>query len=161
MAKIEKAVLPMTSPTTVGAALKEITAHSASLYLTVGGTQYYFAAAKNWRITPEYKEVVEPVCGTQIPRVLTGHLDGKFEAELLYTTDDLLFAVITPDATTFELPEVTVTSVEKDVQSSQATKTLTFTCKIFGVERQGPADGSGVVRLKYQRGIMTGAPTYT
>ena len=157
----EKLPKPKVGATTVGAALKEVTAHSANLYITVGATQYYFAAAKNWRSTWEYKDVVEPVCGSQIPRVLTGHLDGKFEAEVLYTTDDLLSAIVTPDASTFELPEVTVTSVEKDVNNPQVTKTMAFTAKIFGIERDGPADGSGVVKLKFSRGIMTGAPTYS
>ena len=148
--------------TTVGSANKEIVSKLCSLYIqAAGGLQYYFAAAKNWRITPAYRDLVEYVCGTQIPRVLTGGFEGKFEAEVLYTTDDLIMAFITPDATTFELPELTVTSVEKDVNSPQVTKTWTFTIKLFGVERQGPSDANGVVRLKFDRGIMTSAPTYT
>jgi len=142
----------------IGEPLKEIIAKQAKLYITVGGTRYFFAAAKNVRVIWRYNPIEEPVCGSQIPRVLTGVFHGEFEPEWIYTTDALL-TLNQPDAS-FEVPNVTVELEDRDVRSPPVLKKITFTCKIFDLERVGPANADGVVRLR-GRGILTSAPTFT
>jgi len=141
--------------TTIGPSTKEIVAKHAKLYITTGGSRYFFAAAKGIRIRYAYDPIKEEVCGSQIRRVLTGPFDGDFEPEVLYTSDSLL-ELNKVDATTLEVPVCTVEIEGKDVVSPQNTRRITVTVKLFDMEVV-ETGGGGVLRVR-ARGTLTAYP---
>jgi hypothetical protein len=144
--------------TTIGSATKTATGKVAKLYVTLGMTEYFIAAGKNWTMDMGYQEILDYVNGSQVPWVLTGGLDGRFEFEWLFTTDALL-ALISPDNTTYELPEVTIKADDVDTQASPVIKRVTVTAKIFRLRRVGESGGDGSVKLTGS-GRLTSKPQF-
>lgn len=130
----------------VGEAGKEFVAKHA--ILSVNGV--IMAAAKNWRIRWGLATQEEPVCGTDIPRVLHGVFHGEVECESIYVSNDN-WAVLTALRDT----PVTIVSTDKDTSAPQGQKTSTASVKIREFERVGPGSGDGVVRARLMGTMVT------
>jgi len=132
---------------TTGAAGTEMVAKKAVLQVnavTIG-------AAKNWTFKFGYTTIIEPVCGSPIPRVLHGVFKGDCECEEVYVSDDNFKALVANQDTTY-----TIISTDSDVSS--ATKVCTMVVKLNEFERRGPPNADGVVRAML-KGEMTAFPT--
>ncbi len=134
---------------TVGAAGTEFVAKKA--VLTVNGVT--MAAAKNWTFDWGLGVHEEPVCATDIPRVIHGVFHGECECEAVYVSDDNWLALASNRDIVY-----TISSVDTDTQGSPASKTILCTVKINRVRRVGPPNADGVVRCSV-RAIMTAFPT--
>lgn len=144
---------------TIGSATKSIVAKHAKIYVIQGATKNFLAAAKNARLSYRFNPVQEDVCGSQYPYVLTGNYRGEFEAETIYTSDQLL-ELNKPNATTLEVPDVSVEIEGKDVVGPpQGVKRITCPGKIFGMEVVTPGDAEGVVRCRITSAVLTAFPT--
>jgi hypothetical protein len=113
------------------------------------------AAAKNWRYRYGFTTQQEPVCNTDIPRVLHGVFKGEVECESIYVSNDNW-----QDLHLNRDVVYTVISKEKDTNSPQGTRTTTMTVKLNEFERTGPANADGIVRAT-ARGVMTDLPVVT
>lgn len=133
----------------VGEAGKETVAKHA--LLSVNGV--LMAAAKNWRMRHGLRTHEEPVCGSDIPRVLHGVFHGEVECESIYVTNDNWGSLAAGRDT-----PITVVSTDKDTSAPQGTKTNTASIKVNEFERQGPANADGVVRATL-KGTMVAEPT--
>jgi hypothetical protein len=111
------------------------------------------AAAKNWRYRYGLTTQEEPVCGTDIPRVLHGVFHGEVECESIYVSDDNWRAMASQREKIY-----TVISTDKDTSDPQGETVVTMLVKIREFERAGPANADGVVRATL-RGVMTAVPT--
>jgi hypothetical protein len=133
----------------VGAAGKECVAKQAILSVN----NVIMAAAKNWRMAWGKKTAEEPVCGTDIPRVIHETFHGEVECETIYVTDDnwKALASLTDQA-------VTIVSTDKDTSSTPGQVVTTMSVKINRFERVGPGAGEGVVRARLT-GTMLAVPT--
>lgn len=119
--------------------------------LTVNGVT--MAAAKNWRFRWGLNVHEEPVCATDIPRVLHGVFHGEVECESIYVSDSNWPILADDRDVTY-----TVVGTDKDTQSPQQQKVITALVKIREFERIGPPNADGVVRASL-RGVMTTDPT--
>jgi len=133
----------------VGEPLTEFVAKHATI--SVNGVP--MAAAKNWRYRFGFTAGEEPVCGSDIPRVLHGVFHGEVECESVYVSDDNWLTLAKARDTVYS-----VVSTDKDTNSPQGSKTTTMQVKIREFERVGPPNADGVVRAAL-RGIMTAVPT--
>ena len=133
----------------VGESLTEFVAKHA--ILSVNGVT--MAAAKNWRYRFGFTTGEEPVCGSDIPRVLHGVFHGEVECESVYVSDDNWLVLSKSRDTVYS-----VVSTDKDTNLPQGQKTTTMQVKIREFERVGPPNADGVVRAAL-RGIMTAVPT--
>jgi hypothetical protein len=133
----------------VGAPGKEFVAKHA--ILSVSGA--VMAAAKNWRVRWGLSTQEEPVCGSDIPRVLHGVFHGEVECESIYVSDDNWAAL----AALRDTP-VTIVSTDKDTSTPQGQKVVTSSVKIREFERVGPGNADGVVRGRLS-GTMVSEPT--
>ena len=133
----------------VGASGKEFVAKHA--ILSVNGV--VMAAAKNWRVRWGLPTQEEPVCGTDIPRVLHGTFHGEAECESIYVADDNWASLATLRDTL-----VTIVSTDKDTSSPQGQKVITSSVKIREFERVGPGNADGVVRARLS-GTMVSEPS--
>ena len=113
------------------------------------------AAAKNWRYRYGFTTQQEPVCNTDIPRVLHGVFKGEVECESIFVSDDNWQALHHNRDVVY-----TVVSTEKDTNNPQGTRITTMTVKLNEFERTGPANADGVVRAA-ARGVMTDLPVVT
>jgi len=118
--------------------------------LTIDGV--FMGAAKNWRIKHGLRTLEEPVCGTDIPRVIHGVFHGEVDCEAIYVSNDNWAAKTKLRDTT-----VTIVSTDKDTSAPQGTRTTTLLVKISEFERQGPANADGVVRA-VMKGTMVAEP---
>lgn len=143
--------------TTIGSKTEVASGDLATLTITLGGEPYVIAVALNWEMSWGYETVEYLPGGTLTPYVFTEKFVGEFNFEFLLTTDALM-AIVTPNATTLQLPEVTVASAEKDTQGTPVTKTLSTTAMITNLTRAGSR--GDVVKLR-GRGKLLAAPTYT
>jgi hypothetical protein len=132
----------------VGTAGTEFVAKHA--VLTVAGVT--MAAAKNWRFRWGLKTDEEPVCATDIPRVIHSTFHGEVECESIYVSDDN-WAILADDRDV----TYTVVGTDKDTQTVQQQKVITALVKIREFERIGPPNAEGVVRAAL-RGTMTAVP---
>jgi len=110
-------------------------------------------AAKNWRIRHGLRIDEEPVCGTDIPRVLHGVFHGEVDCESIYVANDN-WAHLTRLRDT----PIIVVSTDKDTSAPQGVRTTTSSIKVSDFERQGPANADGVVKATL-KGIMVTEPT--
>jgi hypothetical protein len=133
----------------VGASGKEFVAKHAILSVN----SIIMAAAKNWRTRWGLSTQEEPVCGTDIPRVLHGVFHGEVECETIYVSDDNWAAL----AALRDTP-VTIVSTDKDTSVPQGQKVNTASVKIREFERVGPGNADGVVRARLS-GTMVSEPT--
>jgi len=132
----------------VGEAGTEFVAKHA--VLTVNGVT--MAAAKNWRFRWGLGVHEEPVCATDIPRVLHGVFHGEVECESIYVSDSNWPILADDRDVTY-----TVVGTDKDTQSPQQQKVITALIKVREFERIGPPNADGVVRASL-RGVMTTDP---
>jgi hypothetical protein len=132
----------------VGTAGTEFVAKHA--VLTVNAVT--MAAAKNWRFRWGLTAHEEPVCATDIPRVIHGVFHGEVECESIYVSDDN-WAILADDRDVV----YTVVGTDKDTQQPQQQKVITATIKVTEFERNGPPNADGVVRASL-RGTMTAVP---
>jgi len=121
----------------VGAPMTEFVAKHAILKVN----NVTMAAAKNWRYRYGFTTQREPVCNTDIPRVLHGVFKGDVECESIYVSDDNWQALHHNRDVVYE-----VVSTDKDTNSPQGTRTTTLKVKLNEFERTGPANADGVVR---------------
>ena len=133
----------------VGSAGTEFVAKNA--VLSVNGIT--MAAAKNWRFRWGLGVHEEPVCATDIPRVIHGVFHGEIECESIYVSDDN-WGILADDRDVV----YTVVGTDKDTQIPQQQKVITALVKIREFERIGPPNADGVVRASL-RGVMTTDPT--
>ena len=133
----------------VGAAGTEAVAKHA--ILSVNGV--IMAAAKNWRLRWGLSTAEEPVCGSDIPRVLHGVFHGEAECESIYVTDDNWAPLAALRDTV-----VTIVSTDKDTSSPQGQNVITSSVKIREFERVGPGNADGVVRARLS-GTMVSEPS--
>ena len=133
----------------VGASGKEFVAKHA--ILSVSGA--VMAAAKNWRVRWGLTVQEEPVCGSDIPRVLHGVFHGEVECESIYVSDDNWAAL----AALRDTP-VTIVSTDKDTSTPQGQKVVTSSVKIREFERVGPGNADGVVGGRLS-GTMVSEPS--
>jgi hypothetical protein len=133
----------------VGEAGTELVAKHAILSVN----SVIMAAAKNWRIRHGLKTHEEPVCGTDIPRVLHGVFHGEVDCESIYVSNDNWASLASGRDT-----PITVVSTDKDTSSPQGIRTTTSSFKVNEFERQGPANADGVVKATL-KGTMVTEPT--
>jgi hypothetical protein len=111
------------------------------------------AAAKNWKIKHGLKTHEEPVCGTDIPRVLHGVFHGDVDCESIYVSGDNWARL-----TSLRDTPIIVVSTDKDTSAPQGVRTTTSSVKVTEFERQGPANADGVVKGTL-KGTMVTEPT--
>jgi len=133
----------------VGEAGTELVAKLA--LLSVDGA--LMGAAKNWRIRHGLRTHEEPVCGSDIPRVLHGVFHGEVDCESIYVSNDN-WARLTSVRDT----PIIIVSTDKDTSAPQGVRTTTSSVKVNEFERQGPANADGVVRATL-KGVMVTEPT--
>jgi hypothetical protein len=133
----------------VGEAGTELVAKLA--LLSVDGV--LMGAAKNWRIRHGLTTHEEPVCGSDIPRVLHGVFHGEVDCESIYVSGDN-WAHLTALRDT----PIIIVSTDKDTSAPQGVRTTTSSVKVNDFERQGPANADGVVKATL-KGTMVAEPT--
>jgi|SRR5271157_1496083 len=133
----------------VGAAGKEAVARLANL--TVNGV--VMAAGKNWKFKWGQKGHEEPVCGTNIPRVLHGVFHGDASCEAIYVTD-INWAALVAQANL----DTVYTVISADQDTTSGSKILTATVKTLDFERNGPPNADGVIKATLTA-VMTAYPT--
>jgi len=133
----------------VGEAGTELVAKLA--LLSVDGV--LMGAAKNWRIRHGLTTHEEPVCGSDIPRVLHGVFHGEVDCESIYVSGDN-WAHLTALRDT----PIIIVSTDKDTSAPQGVRTTTSSVKVNDFERQGPANADGVVKATL-KGTMVTEPT--
>lgn len=132
--------------TTIGAAGKEFVARLAILQInsiTIG-------AAKNWKFHWGNPTVKEPVCGSDIQRVLSGAFAGECDCEMLYVSDDTVLALSSNLDTVY-----TIIGTDYDNASSPSSKAITCAVKFDDFERNGPPNANGVVRLSVKASMVS------
>lgn len=132
----------------VGEAGTELVAKHAILSVNA----VIMAAAKNWRIRHGLRVHEEPVCGSDIPRVLHGVFHGEVECESIYVSNDNWASLVSGRDT-----PITVVSTDKDTSAPQGVRTTTSSIKVNEFERVGPANADGVVRATL-KGVMVTEP---
>jgi len=133
----------------VGASGKEFVAKHATITLN----SILMAAGKNWRFRWGLATPEEPVCGSDIPRVIHATFHGDVECEAVFVSDENWAALVDDRDTVY-----TIIGTDTDTEGSPNTKTITTTVKFSQFERVGPPNAEGIVRA-FVRGTMTAVPS--
>lgn len=133
----------------VGPAGREVIARKAKLYAPSGTL---IAVAKVWSSRFGYELAVEPVCGSDYPRVMAATFRGEFEMEGLMTTDHDVRTYVTLGSNN-ELPTFTIQWEEFDAMSTPNKIRWTNKVKFSQVEMTGPPSAEGFRRFR-ARGII-------
>lgn len=134
---------------TIGLAGREVIARKAKLYAPSGTL---IAVAKMWTSRFGYDLAIEPVCGSDFPRVMASTFRSEFEMEGLMTTDHDVRTYVTLSANG-ELPTFIVQWEETDAMPTPNRVRWTNKVKFTQVELMGPANAEGFRRFR-ARGVI-------
>jgi len=110
-------------------------------------------ACKNVNVEWGFNTLEEPVCGSDIPRVIHDTFHGEITVESIYASDETWKALVNTN-------DVVYTFALTDYDPQGNTKIITFTGMIDKFTRSGETSGDGIVRATLHA-IMNAKPTYS